>query len=1131
MIAIHNTLLNSNVLEKYLRNNRREILHYLTDRMGIFTNWKQKLEKIDNSENFSREVPNYPYFQENLLTKLLDYAHEIDWAYEDPDYTGTGRVEFTIIDNNKLPILFIEIKGQKQGLDKPQSGYAGKTPVQQANSYAMNSKNVIWYIIFNYDELRLYNKFEGYLSEKYISFKFSELSEDDFFYLILLLSKKFYKEQRLVDEIKKETLIVERKITDQIYDLYHETRLILIRQIQNHNELDSMESIRISQLLLNRIIFVCFAEDRGLLPNQILENIIHEQIEKKTLKTNRCSIWNEINFLFEDIDTSNRIRNVTGYDGILFEEKIGFIKLPDTYKSKDIFNDLKQDHSISNDSVSRIVRIYQNTVDGFINPLFYNVLLLASFDYNSDIDVNILGHIFEQSLTDLEELQEDLDLEAKAERSRTLRKKEGIFYTPEYVTEFICRNTIIPYLSKDNSNTAEELADEYSEELELLEEKLSKIKILDPACGSGAFLKKAMEVLLDIHKLIYLKRLVGKIEDDDNNTEEGEDGAINIMGFLPENGFSLLEIDKRREIASNNLFGVDINAESIGITNLSLFLKTVKKNEQLPHLTENIKCGNSLIDNENDGLEIELANKYNAFNWSEEFTEILNDGFDLIIGNPPYIRRENIEEEIKPILKTKFLSYQGAADLYCYFYEKSLDLLKPNGILGFISSNKWMKAGYGGKLRSLLNSFHIMHLIDFFELRVFKDASTEPAIVIIRKIEEKNKEIKVSLMDTLEFNDFNYYVKNNQFNFNQEDLIHEEIQEEAQESLQSMGIWNFTSTIVNDIINKMKEDSVLLKDYLGENSVKMGIKAERINIFRIDQEKYDELINADSKAKEIIKPMLVGTDIEQYSYEFQNFYFILMKQGINIEKYPSIKEYFEENREELEQRDSVQKGESDWYELRPCNYYNYFESDKIVYIRIAKKHKFALDKKRYYLTDNSYIINSSERYLLGFLNSKLFEFYKKNSFVAFGDPRSTGRCKLDHKKMLDVPIKPINDDQKQEIIELVNKAIKLKNKFIIEKNNLLEFLKSNYSIDKISKKIQNFWNIESSDFLDELKKLKITSVDELKQLSDLFNSTMNNEIKPLLNDIAQINEKINSFIYNIYNIEPNERILIEQFVS
>ena len=234
-------------------------------------------------------------------------------------------------------------------------------------------------------------------------------------------------------------------------------------------------------------------------------------------------------------------------------------------------------------------------------------------------------------------------------------------------------------MSKDNANTAEELVDEYSEELELLEEKISKIKILDPACGSGAFLKKAMEVLLDIHKLIYLKRQVERIEGENYNTEEGEDNKKNLMGFLPENGFKLLEIDKRREIANNNLFGVDINAESIGITNLSLFLKTVKLDEQLPHLTENIKCGNSLIDNEDDGLAIELANKYNAFNWNEEFPEILKEGFDLIIGNPPYIRREKIEDEIKPIIKTKFLTFQGTADLYCYFYERSLDLLKSNG--------------------------------------------------------------------------------------------------------------------------------------------------------------------------------------------------------------------------------------------------------------------------------------------------------------------------------------------------------------------------------------------------------------------------------------------------------------------
>ncbi|MHA1284865.1 MAG: Eco57I restriction-modification methylase domain-containing protein [Promethearchaeota archaeon] len=1111
------------MLEKYVNNYKREIKKELDEKLKIISEWKEKLSYSDKERNFYHEKKKYPYFQEKFLKGLLDLKFEEDWVFEDSKFTLKGVVEFTIKGENGEPILLIELKGQNVDLDKPQHNYENKTPVQQAYNYALNSE-ANWYIVFNYDELRIYYKFDSYLKEHYISFKFSEIDENELIILILLLSKKFFKQLKILDEIKNETLVIEEEITDKIYKLYHETRLILIRQLQDNNNFDFPKALKYAQLIMNRIMFICFAEDRALIPNQILEKTLSKPINERVVKINRYSIWQELNLLFEDINEGHKSRNISEYNGGLFEEDLSFLKIPDLFEDIEKFIDLKQNHKIKNESIDRIVRAYCNASIGFINPIYYNILLLASFDYNTEINVKIMGHIFEQSITDLDELQQGIDIKNKAKKSRNKRKIEGIFYTPEYITNYICRNTIIPFLSKNNVNSPEKLVDEYNnDELNELEKKLKNLKILDMACGSGAFLNKAADVLLEIHKLIYLRKRY-------NNKIVINDKKDSIKYHLIEKYFD--SIEQRKRIILNNLYGIDINSESVEITKLSLFLQIASTREKLPDLTHNIKHGNSLIDNEDKEIDDIKAVELKAFNWSQEFKEIIKDGgFDIIIGNPPYIRREKIEDEIKPILEKKYKIFHGNADLYCYFFERAISLLKPEGVLGFITSNKWMKTDYGRKLRFFLNSFFIQEIINFFELRVFKDASTEPAIIILKKDRKKNTRIKITLMETLKFEDLNQYVKNNHFLFNQNELNRESVdQPTLNEINKSMGIWNFTNPIAKKILNKIKRYPPL-EEFLGKDKIKMGIKPERTRIFRINKEMRDKLIQKNRNSIEIIKPLLIGTDIERYIYNFQDFYLILTKNGIEIDKYPAIKEYLLEYKEDLEKRDSVKKKTSKWYELRPCDYYDLFEDDKIVYIHTAKKHKFALDTKGHYLLNNCYIIKSSDKYLLAYLNSKLFEFYKKHSFVAFGDARTSGRCKLDYNKMKTIPIKKISSEEKKKIIKLVNDVINTKEEFYSIIKNFLQFIKIDLEIEKIPKKLKNFYKLEPSDFLNEIKKIKKDiRIRQRKEIIELLNETKL-ELTPLMQEIKKKELAINNIIFNIYEINEKERKFIEKFLK
>jgi hypothetical protein len=427
-----NTLLNGKVLEEYIKNYKEQIEPLLPKSKEIIDRWKEKLSLEDNSKNLYKEVKNYPFFMENFLGGLLGYKFEEDWVFEDPDYTSEGegkkKVEFMVLDPNdpeKTSLIF-EIKGQKtQDLDKPQANHPKKwTPVQQARNYA-NRSGAEWYVVFNYNELRIYNKnehrFRG-TEDKVITFKIDELTEDDVKIILLLLSKTFFKDKGILDEIKGKTLMIENEITDDLYNLYHETRLMLVREITEGNEIEIEEAIKYAQIIMDRVIFTCFVEDRGLLPANIFEKTILEPIEKHTPKlrfdkdekqVDRNLLWTNLTYLFQDINEGASLRKITKYNGKIFEDDLNFIKIRDLTVKKDEFSDLKQKHGITSKDVDKNLKDYNSEKSGFIHPIYRNFLLIASQDFNTEISVNVLGHIFEQSLTDLEEIKGSLTVEEK----------------------------------------------------------------------------------------------------------------------------------------------------------------------------------------------------------------------------------------------------------------------------------------------------------------------------------------------------------------------------------------------------------------------------------------------------------------------------------------------------------------------------------------------------------------------------------------------------------------------------------------------------------------------------------------------------------------------------------------------
>src|SRR5690606_24890612 len=369
-------------------------------------------------------------------------------------------------------------------------------------------------------------------------------------------------------------------------------------------------------------LFVFFAEDRGLIPPNSVRTIIQQ--------------WNTLKELDAYIPLMERFKQFFGY-------------FNSGYQSKDLQIFAYNGELFAPDDFLDTVKIDDDL-------LYKHTVKLADYNFASEVDVNILGHIFENSLNEIDEIKAQIAGET-IDKTKTKRKKDGVFYTPKYITKYIVENTVgklcteqkealgiqeEEYLSdaKRNKNTIKKLADKLTD----YRNWLLQLTICDPACGSGAFLNQALEFLIAEHR--YIDELQAKLFGD---------------------SFVLTDIEN--SILENNLFGVALNEESVEIAKLSLWLRTAQPNRKLNNLNNNIKCGNSLIDD-----PAVAGDK--AFNWEQEFpTVFAKGGFDVIIGNPPYVDIKKLPKEDVKYYFSKYKTTENRINLYSIFIEKGLCIL------------------------------------------------------------------------------------------------------------------------------------------------------------------------------------------------------------------------------------------------------------------------------------------------------------------------------------------------------------------------------------------------------------------------------------------------------------------------
>ena len=741
-------------------------------------------------------------------------------------------------------------------------------------------------------------------------------------------------------------------VDEDILGMIEKWRVLLAEDISLHNtEMNEEALTSCVQKLIDRLLFLRIAEDKEIERTKQLQKIAEQN--KITDTTEDNAVYSALKSLFLDADSR--------FNAGLFK----------------------------NDEALNSLKVQDKTLTKIITELYYPA---CQYEF-SVLPVEILGSIYERFLGKIIHFKQktknghSVEIIEKSE----VQKAGGVYYTPSYIVDYIVKEVIG---KKIEGSTPE---------------KVSNLKICDPACGSGSFLVGAYQYLLDWHLDYYygeerreLSEKKGLIYKDSKSHEYK------------------LSIEEKRRILLNNIYGVDIDGQAVEVTKLSLFLKLLENEGKalskdgqfslfktsevkkiLPELTGNIKCGNSLIgrDYYNEKnltlLGIEEQKRVNAFDWESEFAPIFKaGGFDCVIGNPPYVRIQTLNETNRSAVDYYNTKYNLVAsanyDLYLLFIYKGYLLLKEEGDLGFIQPHKFFQAEMGKKLRVLLkNKTAISQIVDFTTNQIFANATTYTCLLFLTKSQKKNfKYKKIELGEEFtKLEDINFNI----VNYN---------------DLYDNG-WFFNIGKKSELLQKLKKQKhnfrcITKKIFKGSSTGN-----DKIFLFDLLEDKGDLMIVKSALSntpieleKSILKKFLYGESVKRYgSYkEIKYLLFPYKKKDDKYElislkemknEYPLSFKYLMSFKLQLMER-KIELNNDNFYKYSAARSLNDYEKPKILIPDMLVSNRIGFDSKGEFFVGpaihcpifNEIGAKVSEKIYLAILNSKLFWFFISNMSTA-----------------------------------------------------------------------------------------------------------------------------------------------------
>lgn len=912
---------------------------------------------------------------------------------------GTGEADaalghFTPNETSPIPQVLVEFKDIKSDLDAPQKRKGNtRSPVKQGLDYLYAARKGMfgyeaiiptWAIVSDMNEFRLYwsdrgeRQFVSFAIESKNLFQNATLLDEgeagrfDRF----LFSRLFHRDQLIVrgNSGRPELLSLiqrqrfkQRELENRFYQEYRAFREHLYRALLTHNGPGTDRfpgtkgrMVRLAQKILDRAIFVFFCEDMGRalsFPPQLLRDYLIRQSDDQFFDPNGTEIWQWLLRLFSAMNsgaTSFGDQQINQFNGGLFapDPELEKLHIPNS-----VFCERGQGQNeaslIRNEKTLLYLSANYNYASGWAEGIGGDHAPSAKRDPERNIGLYTLGRIFEQSITELEILEAEEEGRVSLNKE-SKRKRDGVYYTPEWVVERIVDETVGRRLAdlKAQCGWPSDKQDKLPTEaaIDAYEAELRDIRIVDPACGSGAFLITTLAYLLDEWKAVRsIRRQIGQTMAEDDWTD-----------------------DAIRDILRRNLYGVDINPASVEITKLALWLHTARSNKPLSSLDDHIRDGNSLIGPEFfTGLApytAEQQERINAFDWQSAFPDVFaRGGFDCVVGNPPYVKLQNFRKvhadmadflTRDPAQGGAYASTQtGNFDLYLPFVEKGIQLLNDNGRLGYIAPSVWQMNEYGAGLRGFVEQGrHLWGWIDFGSHQIFDEATVYTALMFFSK--QPNTHVAVVQAPN--------------------GVVAESPWEAENISLPYARLtfgdrWLLVTGKERDLIDKLGKTGRRLDDPAVSRNIFVGIQTSADHIYhlkRLGPNRYEEKPPKGEKRgrvveieDEIMKPLVSGEDANRYLTP-ETTTFLLFPYAVSQGKatliaademaqtYPHAWTYLKGHEEELRARERRRFDNDEWYKFGRSQNLDKQELGKLLVAQTVRSMSVAADSAGAFYINN-----------------------------------------------------------------------------------------------------------------------------------------------------------------------------------